>query len=209
MQGLTISQLLANGVALLIGFAIHEASHAWVAYRLGDDTAKRHGRLTLNPLVHLDPLGSIMALIAMFGWARPVPVNPWRLRYGPRVGGALVAASGPFSNLLLAILAAIPWRLGYYDSAPPLVQTIGWSLMALNVALFLFNLIPLAPLDGITVLGGLVGSGAERRLEPLRVYGPQILMAVLLVGFVVPQLNLIGRVLSPAMGFVIRTLIGF
>ena len=192
-------QLLANGVALLLGFTVHEASHALVAFYLGDDTAKRQGRLTLNPLAHLDPLGAFMALIAMFGWAKPVPINPWRLRYGPRVGGALVAAAGPVSNLLVAGLAAIPWRLGYLNGASVLLQTVAWTLVALNVALFLFNLLPIAPLDGISVLNGIVGAHTAQRLYPLQAYGPQILLGLLLIGFVLPQLNVLGIVLYPAM----------
>ena len=82
----------------------------------GDDTAKRSGRLTLNPIVHLDPLGYLLAVFAFIGWGKPTPVSPWRLRYGPRVGSALVAVAGPLTNLLLAALAAIPWRLGYLDA---------------------------------------------------------------------------------------------
>lgn len=208
MFNLTISTLVARAIALLLGFSVHESAHAWVAYRLGDDTAKRQGRLTLNPLAHLDPLGAIMALIAMIGWAKPVPINPWRLRYGPRVGGALVAVAGPLSNLLMAALAAIPWRLGYLDGAPKLVLTAVWTFVALNVALFLFNLIPLAPLDGISVLNGIVGRETAAKLTPLRTYGPQILLGLILIGFVIPQLNILGWTLYPAMDAIVRLLLG-
>ena len=208
MFDLSISTLLARAVALLLGFSVHEAAHAWVAFQLGDDTAARHGRLTLNPLAHLDPVGVVMALVAMIGWAKPVPVSPWRLRFGPRVGGALVAAAGPISNLLLAALVALPWRLGWLDNAPELVLTVAWTFVALNVLLFIFNLIPLAPLDGISVLSGLVGEKAARSLQPLRVYGPQILLGLILLGFVVPQLNILGRTLYPAMDGLMRMLLG-
>ena len=162
----------------------------------------------MNPLVHLDPLGAIMALVAMIGWAKPVPINPWRLRYGPRVGGALVAVAGPLSNLLLAVLAAIPWRLGYLDGAPKLVLTVIWTFVALNVALFLFNLIPLAPLDGISVLSGIVGPETAARLTPLRTYGPQILLGLILIGFVIPQLDILGWTLYPALNAIVRLLLG-
>ena len=209
MFNLTISTVLARAIALLLGFSVHEAAHAWVAYRLGDDTAARQGRLTLNPLAHLDPLGAIMALVAMIGWARPVPVNPWRLRYGPRVGGALVAAAGPFSNLLMAALVAIPWRLGLFDGAPKLVLTVAWTFVALNVALFLFNLIPLAPLDGISVLSGVVGRETAARLTPLYTYGPQILLVLILIGYVAPQLNILGKTLFPAMNWLVGLLLGY
>ncbi|OIO89095.1 MAG: hypothetical protein AUK03_15055 [Anaerolineae bacterium CG2_30_64_16] len=209
MFNLTISTVLARAIALLLGFSVHEAAHAWVAYRLGDDTAARQGRLTLNPLAHLDPLGAIMALVAMIGWARPVPVNPWRLRYGPRVGGALVAAAGPFSNLLMAAVVAIPWRLGLFDGAPKLVLTVAWTFVALNVALFLFNLIPLAPLDGISVLSGAVGRETAARLTPLYTYGPQILLVLILIGYVAPQLNILGKTLFPAMNWLVGLLLGY
>jgi len=206
---LTISTVLARAIALLLGFSVHEAAHAWVAYQLGDDTAARHGRLTLNPLAHLDPLGAIMALVAMIGWARPVPVNPWRLRYGPRVGGALVAAAGPFSNLLMAAVVAVPWRMGLFDGAPKLVLTVAWTFVALNVALFLFNLIPLAPLDGISVLSGIVGRETAARLAPLHTYGPQILLVLIMIGYVAPQLNILGKTLFPAMRWLLGLLLGY
>jgi Zn-dependent protease len=206
---LSISTFLARAIALLIGFSVHEAAHAWAAYRLGDDTARRQGRLTLNPLAHLDPLGTLMALFAMIGWAKPVPVTPWRLRYGPRVGGALVAAAGPFSNLLLAVLGAIPWRLGLLDRAPELVLTIAWTFVALNAVLFLFNLIPLAPLDGLSVLSGLVDRRTAEGLVPLYTYGPYILMGLIMLGYVVPQLDILGRTLFPAINGLMRLLIGY
>jgi len=148
-------------------------------------------------------------LVAMIGWARPVPVNPWRLRYGPRVGGALVAAAGPFSNLLMAALVAIPWRLGLFDGAPKLVLTVAWTFVALNVALFLFNLIPLAPLDGISVLSGAVGRETAARLTPLYTYGPQILLVLILIGYVAPQLNILGKTLFPAMNWLVGLLLGY
>ena len=208
MFDISITSLLSRAIALLLGFSVHEAAHAWVAYRLGDDTAARAGRLTLNPLKHLDPIGSIMVLVAMIGWAKPVPVSPWRLRYGPRVGVALVSVAGPLSNLVLAALVALPWRLGWLDYAPDLVLDIVWTVIALNVVLFIFNLLPLAPLDGISVLSGLVGERAAGWLRPLQVYGPQILMGLVLISFVVPSLNLLGRALYPIMTGVMRLLIG-
>ena len=113
-----LPSLLAKAVILLVALPIHEFSHAFVAYRLGDDTAARRGRLTLNPLRHLDPLGSLMIFFVGFGWAKPVPVNPYNLRHGPRAGYALVAAAGPASNLLLAVLVAVLWRIGLFGAAP-------------------------------------------------------------------------------------------
>lgn len=204
----TLSGFLARAIAMILGFTLHEAAHAFAAYRLGDDTAQRSGRLTLDPRVHLDPFGAILALLFGFGWARPTPVNPWRLRYGPRVGNALVAVAGPLTNLLIAALAAIPWQLGLLAGAPLFVQRVMLTIVALNVILFLFNLIPLAPLDGISVLNGLVGVRGARALAPLQTYGPQILMGLMLIGFISPRLNLLGAVLYPAMNTLTGLLIG-
>jgi Zn-dependent protease len=195
---LTLTSLIARAIALLVAFTVHEASHAGVAYLLGDDTAQRQGRLTLNPLKHLDPFGAIMALIAFIGWAKPVPVSPWRLRYGPRVGGALVAIAGPLSNLVLAIGFAALWRFGLLDGLP-ILRTFVWTMVMLNIALFVFNLIPLAPLDGNSVLNGLVSGPTAQKLAPLRTYGPQILLGLLLIGMILPAFNILGLVVYPPM----------
>lgn len=203
-----LPSLLAKLVILLIGFPIHEFAHAYVAYRLGDDTAARQGRLTLNPLAHLDPVGSLLLLVSFIGWAKPVPVNPWRLRFGPRVGHALVSAAGPASNLLMAALVAIPWRLGLLDGMSSGVFAFFWMFVAVNVALFLFNLIPLAPLDGNSVLQGLVGREMAARLEPLRAYGPMILMGLLLIGYISPRLDILGRYLGQGITVLTRALLG-
>lgn len=204
-----LPSLLAKLVILLVGFPIHEFAHAYVAYRLGDDTAARQGRLTLNPLAHLDPIGSLLLLFSFIGWAKPVPVNPWRLRYGPRVGHALVAAAGPASNLLMAAAVAVPWRLGWLDRMPMAVLQFFWMFVAVNVALFLFNLIPLAPLDGNSVLRGVVGARAAQALQPLQTYGPMILLGLFMLGYVSPSLNLLGNGLSRGIGAIMRLLIGF
>lgn len=121
----SVSQLLASVVALLIAFTFHEASHALVAYRLGDDTAKRMGRLTLNPLAHLDPLGTIMIFVASFGWGKPVPVNPYKLRRpGGQLGMGLVSAAGPVSNLILAWALSAPFRAGLIGTIAPVSEII-------------------------------------------------------------------------------------
>lgn len=208
MSNFDLPSLFAKLVILLVGFPIHEFAHAYVAHRLGDDTAARQGRLTLNPLAHLDPIGSLLLLVSFIGWAKPVPVNPWKLRFGPRVGHALVSAAGPVSNLLMAALVAVPWRLGLLDSAPYAIRQFAAIFAAINVLLFVFNLIPLAPLDGNSVLQGLVGARAARALEPLRMYGPLILMGLFLVGYISPQLNILGRLLNQAMAFILRLLLG-
>lgn len=208
MFNFDLSSLLAKVVILLVGFPIHEFAHAYVAYRLGDDTAARQGRLTLNPLAHLDPVGSLLLLVSFIGWAKPVPVNPWRLRFGPRVGHALVSAAGPASNLLMAALVAIPWRLGLLDGMSSGVLDFFWMFVAVNVALFLFNLIPLAPLDGNSVLQGLVGREMAARLEPLRAYGPMILLGLFLLGYISPRLDILGRYLGQGITTLMRALLG-
>jgi Zn-dependent protease len=207
--GIDLPTLLAMIVILLFGFPIHELSHAWVAYRLGDNTAKHQGRLTLNPLKHLDPLGSIMLLVTQaIGWARPVPVNPYHLRYGPRVGHAIVSAAGPASNLLMAAFVAILWRLGVFQGMPFAVQQFVFIWVGVNAALFLFNLIPLAPLDGSAVLTGLVGARGAELLRPLQTYGPFILMGLFLLSWVSPQLNFLGRYLGEGVSAISRLLLG-
>ena len=208
MLNLGLPGFLALAVILLVGFPIHEAAHAWVAYRLGDDTARRMGRLTLNPLAHLDPLGSIMLLVVRIGWAKPVPVNPYNLRYGPRVGNALVAGAGPLSNLIMASLVAIPWRLGFFVGGPLWASTAALTFVQVNVLLCVFNLIPLAPLDGNSVLYGIVGETGAAILAPLRTFGPMILMGLLAFGFIVPGVNILGRILYPAMDAILRLLLG-
>jgi Zn-dependent protease len=200
--------LVALLIAMLVGLTVHEASHAWVASRLGDDTAKRAGRLTLNPLRHLDPIGTLMIFFIGFGWAKPVPVSPWQLRHGPRAGMAMVAAAGPLSNLLLAVAAASLWRLGILRGMPEwagrLVQVMVW----LNVGLLLFNLIPLAPLDGSSVLNGVVGDSIAAALAPLQKFGPMILFGLIAVSYISPQLNIFGRILIPLRQDLTQLLLG-
>jgi Zn-dependent protease len=203
-----IPSLLAKAVILLVALPIHEFAHAFVAYRLGDDTAARMGRLTLNPLRHLDPLGSLMIFFVGFGWAKPVPVNPWNLRHGSRAGYALVAAAGPASNLLLAALVAVLWRLGLLDGATPNVLQFASIFMYINVSLCLFNLIPLAPLDGSGVLGGLVGERGARALASLQTYGPLLLMGLFMMSYISPRFNILGGILSSGVNAVMRLLLG-
>jgi Zn-dependent protease len=187
---------------------IHEFSHAFVAYRLGDDTAARQGRLTLNPLRHLDPLGSLMIFFVGFGWAKPVPVNPWNLQHGSRTGYALVAAAGPASNLLLAALMAMLWRVGLFNDASKDIVQFVLIFMSINVALCLFNMIPLAPLDGSGVLSGIVGERGARMLASLQTYGPLLLMGLFMMSYISPRFNIMGGILSSGVNAVMRLLLG-
>jgi Zn-dependent protease len=171
-------------ITLVIAFTVHEFAHAWTADRLGDNTPRQNGRLTLNPLVHLDLLGTLMLLFAGFGWAKPVPINPMALR---RRGVMLVAAAGPLSNLLLAVLAAIPFQtglLGLVGPATRLLPSLSSFLQLfifVNLILLLFNLIPISPLDGEKVLSYFLPSSGQETMYRLRPYGPMILMGLILL----------------------------
>jgi Zn-dependent protease len=213
----TLSALVAVAVFLVVGFPVHEWAHAFVAFRLGDGTAKLFGRLTLNPLVHLDPLGSgILALSAVFGgffigWAKPTPVNPSMLRHG-RWGEALVAAAGPVSNLGLATLAADSVRIfvAAQLEPSPVLEFVGlvitW-LLVINISLFIFNLFPIPPLDGSKVLFAFLPARTVWRVRPLlERWGFVILLAVM---FLPPGGDSFGaRILLPIFDAIFFVLVG-
>ncbi len=176
-------------IALVVALTIHEFSHAFAAYQLGDTTAQRAGRMTLNPLAHLDPIGSLMMIIVGFGWAKPVPVNPLNLRGNKLRGMAITAAAGPISNILQAFVFALPIRFGLVDLATPapgaVFPTLGETLSLLvwiNLLLAVFNMIPLGPLDGLKVLMGLLPQDMAVRLEPLAQYGSILLLMLMVWG---------------------------
>jgi Zn-dependent protease len=188
MLDLTVSQILTRVITLVIAFTVHEFSHAWVATRLGDETPRLSGRLTLNPLAHLDPLGSLLLIIAGFGWAKPVPVNPYAVRSRTPAGMMLVSAAGPFSNLLLAILAALPLRAGLvtgFGTSSGLIPSLGgflFEFIYINLILLFFNMIPLSPLDGEKVVSYLLPPNLQAGFERLRPYGPMILFGLFFLG---------------------------
>ncbi len=181
--GITPELIIAVGLILLVALPFHEFSHALAAYRLGDSTAKFMGRLTLNPLAHLDPIGSLMILIAGFGWAKPTPYNPLNLR-GGRNGEAIIAFAGPISNFVLAVAGALPLRyiIATDMVVPPLVINTLSIFVFLNVALMIFNLLPIPPLDGSKVLFAAMDQRTEYRWRPvLEQYGILILLAAMLL----------------------------
>lgn len=207
MFDLDIPQLIARLIVLVIAFTVHELAHALAADYLGDSTPRRMGRISLNPLVHLDPLGSILLLVSGFGWAKPVLVNPLNMRGNPRTAMALVAVAGPLSNILMAVLGAIPLRLGLVgvESGNPILPDLGYLLFEfvwINVILAFFNLIPLAPLDGSKVLAGLLPAEMAYQLRPLDQYGPLILLALIFLPSFLPIPNAIALLIGgPAQSF--------
>lgn len=207
-------------IMLVVGFPVHEFSHALAAYRLGDGTAKLFGRLTLNPIAHFDPVGGILLAVTFlgsaasggafgFGWAKPTPVNPMNLRYGRR-GEAIVAAAGPISNLVLAAAAAIPLR--YLYANPQLVPQVGLLFdilsyfVLINLVLMLFNLIPIPPLDGSKVLFAFLDRRTEYQVRPiLERYGFFILIFLF---FLPPGGSIGGRILFPILDAFFSFLVG-
>jgi Zn-dependent protease len=174
-------------IVLVIAFTIHEFSHAYVAYKFGDSTAKNQGRLTLSPLAHLDPFGTILILIAGFGWAKPVPVNRFFFK-NPRLAGVLVSIAGPFSNVLIAFIGVLVWNLflvfGVMDHSSTLIQEAAYQffnyLIYLNVLLFVFNLLPLPPLDGYRIIEDLAPAHIRAKLTQYEQYGIFIFLILVL-----------------------------
>ena len=190
------AQILLGFVVLLVSLTVHEAAHAWSADRLGDPTARALGRLSLNPAVHVDPIGTILfPLIAMatnlplIGWAKPVPVNPARLGGNWRQKFMVIAAAGPASNLVLATCVAIVLRIAPIGDVNVDATSIVWRLVQalalavqLNVFLALFNMVPVPPLDGGNVLAGLLTGQMARAFDQLRPWGFLILYGLMLTG---------------------------
>lgn len=168
-------------VVLLIAFTVHEFSHAFVAYKFGDPTAKEQGRVTLNPVQHLDPVGTIFILIFGFGWARPVPVNRFYFKK-PRLAGVLVSFAGPFSNLVVACLGyIIPF--GLIASGVEISSYLAPffdMLIYLNLVLFVFNLLPFPPLDGYRIIEDLVSPSLRAKLTQYEQYGMLIFLVIVL-----------------------------
>ena len=194
MPDFDFAQIFLVFVVLLFSLTVHEAAHAWSADRLGDPTARLLGRVSLNPLVHIDPIGTVLfpllAIVAgvpVIGWAKPVPVNVQKLRHTRR-DYVLVAAAGPASNLTLAVIAALilklipvsPVTLGEPNVTVPIASMLSRALY-INVLLAVFNMIPIPPLDGGNVIGGLLPRPLAQRYDALiRPYGFILLYALML-----------------------------
>jgi Zn-dependent protease len=193
---------------LLFSLCFHEFAHAYVAYLLGDSTAQKEGRLTLDPRAHLDLTGSLMILFVGFGWAKPVPVNTYHFSH-PRKDMMKVAFAGPASNLLLALIAGIMIRgMNHFGTYPSeAILQIIYFAMLVNVQLALFNLIPVAPLDGSQIFGGIISKNHPDLAWKLQTYGPRVLLAIILIGYITP-FSIIGMLLGPFVRFFLRLFAG-
>ncbi len=209
---LDIATLVSRIIILIIAFSVHEFAHAWSANRFGDDTPRINGRLTLNPLAHLDPIGSLLLLVSGFGWAKPVPINPYALNRRSSAATMLVSLAGPMSNFMLAGLAAIPLRLGVvsfsgYREIVPTISQFLLEFIFINLSLMLFNLIPIAPLDGDHIAEFFFPPPLANMVAKIRPYGPLVLMLLL---FVLPAvgIDLLGMILAPAANALFSLLVG-
>lgn len=187
---------------LIFSLSFHEFAHAFVAYKLGDSTAKHQGRLTINPLSHLDPLGGLMVLLVGFGWAKPVPVDVRNLK-NPNTDMMKIAVAGPLSNILLAFLGG----LAVQAYASSVFASAFFLFTQINIALAIFNLIPLAPLDGSQILSGLLIKHKPTWVYHLQVQGPKVLLGVILIGSL-SQFSPIWWLIGPIVKSLTRFFIG-
>ena len=190
-NSISLEQILYRIPAVIVGFTCHEFMHAYVADKLGDPTPRMQGRLTLNPLVHIDWIGFIFLLVAGFGWAKPVQTNPRNYK-NYKKGRILVSIAGPLANLTLAFIGLAV----VYFSYESLMYNEFWMIMLstfiwINVILFAFNLIPIPPLDGFTLLEMWIKPSQYRKLENFRRYGLIIVIVLSLVGILGIYLNFV------------------
>jgi len=189
------------GISLVIAVTIHESSHAFVADKLGDPTASLEGRVTLNPLKHLDPIGTLMLILFRFGWGKPVPFDPFNLQH-PKRDSALISLAGPASNLIFATLLSVIAKA----AGLPILSLISIPLIIMNINLAIFNLIPIPPLDGSKILYGILPiSWAEEFNHFMKDYGMLLLILLIIpiggsslaINLILPVINLITNLLLP------------
>ncbi len=181
---------------LLFALVFHEYSHAWVANKLGDPTARYSGRLTLNPLAHLDPFGSLMILFVGFGWAKPVPVDS-RYLSNPRLDMMKIAFAGPAANLLLAFIGGTILRIGFMGES---ITMMLYLFTQINIMLAVFNMIPIPPLDGSQIFSGIMMRRNPELVHKLQMYGPQILLGLIMVGYFT-KISPLWIIMSPFVNF--------
>jgi len=195
-----LETIISVFIAFIFALTVHEFSHALAATQFGDDTPRLQGRLTLNPLAHLDLMGSLMFIIAGFGWARPVQINPYTIQRRHPAGLMIVAAAGPFSNLLLAIVATIPVRAELISvTSSSFLSQFFVEFIWINLILLFFNLLPIFPLDGEKILDYFLPPRGQEILLQIRPYGMYILMGLIILGSF-GSLDILGVVvMKPAM----------
>lgn len=213
MFSLSPEVLIPLSIAMLISLTLHEWAHAWTAYRLGDNTAYHEGRVTLNPIVHLDVMGSLCFLVSGgIGWAKPVPVNPSNFS-NPRRDDILVTAAGPFSNFVLGVICTVIFTVlsskGLLSSQTPLLKlgssTLTYLIIA-NFMLMFFNLIPLFPLDGSHIVKNLLPLNQAYEFDRFNVaYGPYILLGLFLLDWTMRP-GILGMLIHPPSEFLIRNI---
>ena len=201
MLGLSVTTLIFRALALLIAAPLHEFAHGYAADRLGDPTPRRAGRLTLNPLAHLDPWGTILLLVFGFGWAKPVPIDPGNFPNWRR-GLITVAAAGPLANVILALLFGLPFKIGLL-TPDSLGGALLFTIVVINAVLAIFNLIPIPPLDGSKILIGLLPGQLGLAYARLQAYGPVLLLLLL----VLPN-RVLGAVVGPPLDWLVQLATG-
>ena len=179
--------------SLMFALSFHEFSHAWMAKKCGDDTAANLGRLSLNPLAHLDPIGSLMILFVGFGWAKPVPVNSFSLN-NPRKDMMKIAAAGPASNVLLALIASLIFRASNIIGLN--LDYLLFYFIQINISLAVFNMIPISPLDGSQIFTGYLSKNNPDLAQKIQSYGPQFLLGLILFGYIT-GISIIWLFISP------------
>lgn len=197
-----LQSMLLTLPALLVGLTLHEFAHGYVAYLLGDPTAKNMGRLTFNPIRHLDPLGALFLLVFHFGWAKPVPVNPMYFKGDRQRGMLLVSLAGPLTNLLIAAATAVAWKI--IEPREFILAGVLLYLFYINIILAVFNVIPVPPLDGSKILAGLLPRKYMHVVFNLEKYGYIVLIILMFTGItgmiLTPIAKLLGLGLSGLFG---------